>query len=225
MILSSRSLPFPMTITVLTLDEIAPSPALQAAWLAELPAARRAQLEGWPDSDARRRSLLGSRLLRDGLLRMGYPADSLVSLRYAEHGKPTLDLPLDFSLAHCAGRILCAISTRGPIGVDIEPVGELTAAEFRIYLSARERAWAGADARRFYALWTRKEAVVKAAGTLGLAHLRDVRIEQDQATFAGLRWHTAPVPVESGYSAHVAHAHPLSALVVQRVTEASLFAA
>lgn len=214
-----------MTITVLTLEETAPTPALEAAWLAELPAARRTQLWGWPDSHARRRSLLGSRLLREGLLRLGHPADSLSSLRYTRHGKPTLGLPLHFSLSHCVGRILCALSTRGPIGVDVEPISALTAAGFRSFLSARERAWAGDDPRRFYTLWTRKEAVVKAAGTLGLAQLRDVRIDRDQATLAGFRWRTAPVPVDHGFSAHVACTHPLAALQVQRVTLASLIAA
>ena len=178
--------------------EETPLPApLEAAWLGDLPAARRAELLGWPDTPARHRSLFGSRLLREGLRQLGFPADSLASLRYAEHGKPSLDLPVEFSLAHCAGRILCAISTAGPIGVDVEPIGRLSAAEFRNYLSDEERAWAGDDPERFCVLWTQKEAIVKAAGTRGIAAMRDVRTED---------WHTAPIFVGRGYRAHVAWA-------------------
>lgn len=189
-------------------EETAVSPAQESAWLCELPAGRRAELLSWPEARARHRSLLGIRLLREGLKHFGFPAASLASLRYSRHGKPTLDLPIGFSLSHCAGRILCALSTCGPVGADVEPVGTLTAAEFKHYLAAAERAWAGNDPQRFCALWTRKEAVIKAADSQGLAALRDVRIEHDRAIYAGTYWHTAPIPVGRGFSAHVAQAEP-----------------
>jgi 4'-phosphopantetheinyl transferase len=189
-------------------EETALSPAQEHAWLRELPASRSTELMGWPQAPARHRSLLGSRLLREGLKHFGFPAASLASLRYSRRGKPTLDLPIDFSLSHCAGRILCALSTFGPVGADVEPIGALTAAEFKHYLAADERAWAGDDPQRFCALWTRKEAVIKAADSRGLAALRDVRIDHDQAVYAGTRWHTAPIPVGRGFSAHVAQAGP-----------------
>lgn len=197
-----------MKHVVQIVEETALSPALEAAWLRDLPASRRREIMNWPDAPARHRTLLGSRLLRDGLRRFGYPAGSLAGLRYSGHGKPTLDLPIDFSLSHCVGRIVCALSTGGPVGVDVEPIGALTAAEFGHYFAADERAWAGDDPQRFCALWTRKEAVVKAAGVRGLAAMRDVRIDHDQAFHAGTRWHTAPIPVDRGFSAHVAQADP-----------------
>jgi 4'-phosphopantetheinyl transferase len=92
-----------MSPTVLLLDEIPPSPERDSAWMAELPEARRVQMEAWPDPRARHRSLLGSRLLRAGLTRLGYPADVLCRLRYGDSGKPSLDLPVAFSLSHCRG--------------------------------------------------------------------------------------------------------------------------
>lgn len=188
-----------------------PLPApLEAAWLRALPDARRRELMDWPDAPARHRSLIGRRLLLRGLKHFGFPANALANLRYAGHGKPALDLPVEFSLSHCAGRVLCALSTAGPVGVDVEPIGELTAAEFRNYLSDEERAWAGEDPRRFCVLWTRKEAIVKAAGTQGLAAMHEVRIDRDQATHAGNRWHTAPIDVGRGHCAHVATAGPFA---------------
>lgn len=211
-----------MTIHVLSLDEFEPPPALEAAWFAALPAARRSHIASWPDAAARRRSLLASRLLREGLLRLGHPGNALAGLHYPPHGKPALDLPVEFSLSHCAGRILCALSTHGPIGVDVEPIGALTAAAFSNFLGARERAWAGDDPRRFCELWTRKEAVVKAAGTLGLAQLRDVEINGDVAVLAGSRWHSALLQIGGDYVACLAHVAPISAPDVRRVTEAML---
>jgi 4'-phosphopantetheinyl transferase len=213
-----------MTIIVLIAEEFAPSPAREAAWLAALPKARRVLLQAWPDSGARRRSLLGSRLLRIGLQRLGYPPDAISRLRYAPHGRPTVELPVDFSLSHCIGRTLCALSTTGPVGVDVERIGAITADGFRIYLNATERAWAGDDPRRFYALWTRKEAIVKAAATRGLAQLRDVAIDRDRATFAGACWRTAQIPLHRDFSAHVAFAARRPALAVFRVGKQELYA-
>lgn len=195
-----------MPVSVLiTSDPVLP-PALEAEWLAELPAARRAAIGRWPDRRARQRSLLASRLLREGLLRLGYPAAALASLRYPPRARPTLDLPVDFSVSHCEGRVLCALSTRGPVGIDAEPVGELSAAAFALYLNAGERAWAGGSARRFYSVWTRKEAVAKAAGTSGLPVLARIDTAPDEhaARFAGRLWRTPLVPVGPGHVAHLA---------------------
>ncbi|MGQ0619042.1 MAG: 4'-phosphopantetheinyl transferase family protein [Panacagrimonas sp.] len=211
-----------MSLTVLSLDETIVSPSQETAWLADLPAARRAQLQAWPDANARRRSLLGSRLLREGLLRLGHPPDALGGLRYPDRAKPTLDLPLDFSIAHCAGRILCALSAEGPVGVDVEAIGVLTAAGFGLYFTAHEREWAGSDPQRFYTLWTRKEAVVKAAGTGGLRHLQAFEMIGDQARFAGTCWLTAPLVVGSGYIAHVACADVLPAPTIVRIAPETL---
>lgn len=211
-----------MTLLFLTLDEIPVPPAREAAWLEELPAARRMQLQSWPDVRARHRSLLGSRLLREGLQRLGLAADAMVGLRYPALAKPTLDLPLDFSLAHCEGRILCALSTAGPVGVDVEPLGSLRAAGFKLYLSAAERAWAGEDAQRFYELWTRKEAVAKAAGTGGLRRMGEFEMVGNRADHAGLRWYTVPLEVGSGYVAQLARLEDLPAPPVQRIAPETL---
>lgn len=211
-----------MTLRCLMLDEFALPQALEAAWLAELPAARRAQLRAWPEARARHASLLGSRLLREGLLRLGHSSDALASLRYCARGRPTLDLPVQFSLSHCEGRVLCALSTDGPVGVDIEALGPRGAAEFGLYLSARERAWAGSDTRRFYSLWTRKEAVLKAAGSAGLRQMGDFEMLGGRTEFAGHRWHTTALAVDDGYVAHLASATPLPAPPVERIAAGGL---
>lgn len=194
------------TFIVQFVEETALPGGLEAEWLAALPAPRRAQLAGRAATPERQRSLIGSRLLRHGLRQLGFAADVLTRLNYSSNGKPSLELPVEVSLSHCPGRILCALSTDGPVGVDVEPVGYLTAAEFPNFLSADERAWAGDDPRRFCSLWTRKEAVVKAAGSSGLAQLRHVRLCRHGAALAGARWYTAPVDAERGFIAHVAQA-------------------
>ncbi len=195
-----------MSALVLITSEFDLPTVLEAEWLACLPLLRRMQISGWRDAGARRRSLLGSRLLAEGLRRLGHPAAALASLRYSPQSRPTLDVAVDFSLSHCDGRIVCALSTHGPIGIDVEGLAGVTASGFGLYLSAAERAWAGRSVRRFYSVWTRKEAVVKAAGTRGLRDVArvDTLPSEQRAAFEGRLWRTPTVPVGRGHVAHLA---------------------
>ena len=135
-----------MSVTVFITSEFSPTPAIEAEWLAQLPLRRRSEIAGWSDQRARWQSLLGSRLLSAGLTRLGFEAEGLDSLSYGPLSRPTLDLPVEFSLSHCEGRVVCALSTCGPVGIDVEVLGDLTAEDFRIYLSPAERSWAARSA-------------------------------------------------------------------------------
>lgn len=213
-----------MSVSVLITPDFVLSPALEAQWLHRLPATRRAELLRWPDGRARQRSLIAGRLLGVGLRRLGHPVAALDSLRHSAQGRPTLDLPIDFSLSHCEGRVVCALSTRGPVGVDVEPLGPLRAEAFPLYLNAAERAWAGRSARRFYSVWTRKEAVAKAAGTAGLSALPriDTAGHEQGACFEGRLWHTPAVPVGPGHVAHLALAEAPVGIALEHLDPAVL---
>ncbi len=213
-----------MTVSVLITSEFALSPPLEAQWLTGLPPARSTQISAWPDVQARHRSLIGSRLLAHGLHRRGFSGDVLATLRYPPQSRPTLALPVDFSLSHCEGRIVCALSTQGAVGIDVEALGGLIADDFRLYLSATERLWASRSSRRFYSVWTRKEAVAKAASERGLRDVARVDTTRgDQlATFDGRVWHTANVPVGRHHVAHLALAEAPCELNFHRLARAVL---
>jgi 4'-phosphopantetheinyl transferase len=84
------------------------------------------------------------------------------------HGKPAVeDAPdLHFSISYRKGCAAIAIAQR-PVGVDVESLraGVDTKGIAQRFFTQDERAWiARADNQAFYALWARKEALVKAAG-------------------------------------------------------------
>lgn len=201
-----------MSILVLTADDFVLPATLEAGWLAGLPQPRRDTLARRPDARTRHQSLIGSRLLRHGLWRLGHRGDLLASLRYPPGSRPTVDLGVDFSLSHCDGRVVCAVSTAGAVGIDVEALGALLASDFRLYLQAGERAWAGGDTRRFYSVWTRKEAVAKAAGSRGLADLArvDTGAAGQGAAFDGRWWTTVEIPVGDRHLAHLACRDPIA---------------
>jgi 4'-phosphopantetheinyl transferase len=84
--------------------------------------------------------------------------------------------PLRFSLSHTHGLVLCALSVGSDVGVDVEDTGARVDVDSvaATVLSPAEQAALGAlpateRPERFLALWTLKEAVVKALGR-GVSH-------------------------------------------------------
>lgn len=122
----------------------------------------------------RRAHVVGRSLLRRLLAEVhGVPATGL-DLRDGDHGKPSLDPPLDgvgFNLSHSGALVLVALAPGRTVGVDVEvakrpsPHDEIASRvmsprELELYLDLDD---AGREAA-FYRLWSIKEAVVKATG-------------------------------------------------------------
>lgn len=96
--------------------------------------------------------------------------------RQSDHGKPILSGPGErpgpfFNLSRSGGLVVVAISVPAPVGVDVERVRSLPDADriarrffTRVEADALERDDSSGSDRRFFRIWTRKEAVVKALG-------------------------------------------------------------
>ena len=98
----------------------------------------------------------------------GIPAETICFLR-TEHGKPYIDIPnVHFSISHSDDRVMCAIHT-SPVGADIQRIAPVRENVLQRVCTPAERAFIGADARRFAEVWTRKEAYAKLVGT-GLSY-------------------------------------------------------
>jgi 4'-phosphopantetheinyl transferase len=99
-----------------------------------------------------------------------------VRFRYADHGKPELDLPrnedsIRFNLSHSHELALCAVCRDREVGIDVEyvragfPVDEIAPQFFSQAENAALAALTPDErARAFFACWTRKEAYIKADG-------------------------------------------------------------
>lgn len=108
-------------------------------------------------------------------------ADVAPALRFVrgDNGKPRIDVPAalrcwQFNTSNAHGLVGCAVATH-PLGLDIEPLARTLAPELVAHCcSDGERAALGAladdraRAAAFFALWTRKEAWMKATG-MGLS--------------------------------------------------------
>ena len=101
------------------------------------------------------------------MLKECFPDESFekIVLRRHESGKPYLEgSSLKFSLSHSCGKVACAISDNGEVGVDIE-AGEIAPARAdgiaARFFSKDEVLRLSGDTEAFRREWTRKEAAAK----------------------------------------------------------------
>jgi 4'-phosphopantetheinyl transferase len=139
-----------------------------------LPAEERARAESMDDLILSRRWRRARIALRLVLATHVGLEQARAPLVVSPRGKPRLALPgAEFSLSHSGGLLLLAVSSSGPLGVDIETRTTVAMDERR--RAAIERAAtalaphaplpSSSVVQRFLQAWTRLEAVAKATGT------------------------------------------------------------
>ncbi|HVU87660.1 MAG TPA: 4'-phosphopantetheinyl transferase superfamily protein [Pirellulales bacterium] len=187
---------------------IDPAPADFAALSATLSADERARAARFHFDRDRNKYVAARGILRRLLARYtGNDAAGLL-FRYGPRGKPELDgggvaQAVQFNVSHRGGFALYAFVMAREVGVDVEFVREVsearaiarnhfTPAEIRLLESAADER---AAQERFFRLWTRKEAVIKAVGTGLSMPLDEFDVSSEQSDSApDNSWRSIPVP-------------------------------
>jgi 4'-phosphopantetheinyl transferase len=102
-----------------------------------------------------------------------------IEFAYGPHGKPSLQFPhspIEFNATDSDDLVLIALSTAGPVGVDVERIRAVRDADALVkrFFSAREndlfrKLSNDQKPAAFFNLWTRKEAFLKGTGE-GIGH-------------------------------------------------------
>lgn len=168
---------------------------------------------------ARRTYVAGRTLLRAVLAELLATEPGRLAFAVGEHGRPRLASPegtgLDFNLSHSHGLIAAAVCRGGRVGLDLERLREVPSAErlARRFFSPAELAavltrTATERDRAFLAVWTAKEAWLKATGRGISVRLATVEVEPDPDRPPRLlalpddepaRWtlHRVPLPLDA----------------------------
>ena len=168
------------------------------------------------------------------------------SLRFAagRWGKPHLvdpsaAAPPEFNIAHSGERVLVAFGSGGAVGVDVERHRGMrdTLDIAERFFSPREssvvRGLDGASRdEAFFRIWTRKEAVVKAAGLSVATYSREAEVlpgpaapSEGRSTISGepgaleLWW--VDLPMEAGYAAALAAPRPILRVALRELDSAA----
>jgi len=138
----------------------------------------RQAAESYTNERLRSRFLISRWMLRSILSEYAGISGEALRFRQGRYGKLYLrrhaGARVHFNISHSRDRLLVAVSTAGPVGVDIEHVRPIDAAWLARYWFSRteRREWAGITAasrlEAFFHGWARKEAFIKATG-FGLA--------------------------------------------------------
>ena len=162
----------------------------------------------WQDAQAH---LLGRLLLNRGLALLGI--DPVPPLRYTRYRRPYLDGPVDFSISHSGGYVLCAVATGCRLGVDVERIRPVALDSMQLSFSPdewREITEAPRPHEQLFDYWTRKEAVVKADGR-GLPVTERVVLEGTQGRLDNTVWFVYRLMIGPNYRSYVACSQPMNA--------------
>lgn len=180
--------------------------SVTATWLNDLPAGKRLSVTRALVRGNGKATLVGLRLLLESMRHLGDENFELGQIEFVTGKKPVISGGPDFNISHSGSIALCAVSTTGCIGIDIEEVRPMRVTQLAKRIAAPSEA-AGVDSLEdFFSLWTKKEAVAKAAGAT-VATLSQITLGNGGADFDGNRWFLSPLNVGAGYIAYLAHDH------------------
>ena len=158
----------------------------------------------WQDRQA---TLFGRLLLFEGLQRLGWAGDCLDLIKIDDNGRPYIDGNIDFNVSHSGEYVLCALSDRGRVGVDIEKKQEIDISFYKKYihdLHWQEIVSSQYPQEVFFEKWSKLESLIKADGRgMGLS-TRDIYIDNDEVFLDGVRWHLLSLRQFDGYSCALA---------------------
>ena len=174
----------------------------RAALRAQLPYGRQLRLGSAPLRQSH--TLLGVAMACELLSRVARHPLRAAQLRYTLGGKPYAPGFPDFSISHAGNWVVCAVSSRGAIGIDVET---LTSAHTRGALAA----------------WSSREATLKAAGA-SLGELSRVRGDGRYLRFRGRRWYGHAPRLTPGTVLRVVSSLPISSCRLLRRPAARVIA-
>ena len=202
-------------------DDLAQIDAIRVQqWLSALSSQKQASIQRLIHYHNRVTSLAGLRLLSLCAQDEGIKDFKLCDVQYPDTGKPfwknNKDF-FDFNISHSGNLILITGSTTLKVGVDVEQIRQLTCLNFKRVMSAAELAEIQQTPMLFFDLWSKKEAVVKAADTVGLARMSDVSLKQNMAVLDEKQWFLKSINLDEQYAVNMATSQAVDELIVKQV--------
>ncbi|MFV9616732.1 MAG: 4'-phosphopantetheinyl transferase family protein [Gammaproteobacteria bacterium] len=189
-------------------------------WLSELSEQKQASIQRLLHYQNRLTSLAGLRLLRLCAQDEGIGNFKLSEVQYPDTGKPfwgNKNNYFDFNISHSGNLIVISTSATLKVGVDVEQIRQLKRLSFKMVMSAEELAEIQQTPVLFFDLWSKKEAVVKAADTVGLARMRDVNLKQNMAVLDEDQWFLKSINLDNQYAINIATSKVIDELIVKQI--------
>lgn len=182
-------------------------------WTEELPLEKQQQVKKLRQKNDQVLSLLGLQLLKLAISKMTETPFSLNQLQFPQHGKPFFAGNIDFNISHSGDMVCCVISNSAKVGIDIELQREVKPATLKKFLTGlpdKQLEDSIENNRlRFFNLWTKNEAIIKAANHGSIYNMHEIKHKQHGGHYQSHFWYTYPVDIVSAesdneYTCHIA---------------------
>jgi 4'-phosphopantetheinyl transferase len=165
-------------------------------------------------------SFAGKLLLFDELDNLGIHLLNLMTLSFSTFKKPYLNCdnsPVNFNISHSGGICVLVVALDQKVGVDIEQSRPIDLRDYFSVLTARERLWIGDDPVRFFIVWTKKEALLKAIGKGFYHDPSSIDVLGDTATIDGDTFYFEELPLLDSYKCVLSFEHKKSNITIKHV--------
>ncbi len=182
--------------------------------LAQLPDNMRDRASKYQSKRSALNFLQGRQLLSKGLNCLRLKSD-LSNMTYDNNSKPILD-GVEFNISHSQHIAVCAFSSNGPIGIDIEVPSDLHLPHLKHNFTEAE--WDAIQTDRsypdlFYKLWTRKESIIKATGhTLADLHKIHINSFESSVQVSNQDWHLQELNISDNCFAALCTSCPIDTI-------------
>ncbi|MFV8347176.1 4'-phosphopantetheinyl transferase family protein [Flavobacterium sp. ZB4P13] len=158
----------------------------------------------WQDAQL---SLIGRVLLLKLFEENGISSDEINNIHYNKFGKPFLKgNSLFFNISHSSDIVVCVISNKCEIGIDIEVISDIEISDFESQFTEKE--WnkiisSNNKKDTFFDYWTQKEAVVKANGNGLMLSLKSFDILENKAVINGENYYLKEIKIDEQYKCYI----------------------
>jgi 4'-phosphopantetheinyl transferase len=195
--------------------------AMFRAYLRRLPSVLHPPILNYQRTSKRNCSLFGKLLLTDLLQKNNIIPTSWEHLT-THFGKPIQNNAWYFSISHSQNWVICVLTQKSKIGIDIEFIRERTLNPLEVLFDKIE--WqqilnAVNPKHQLTMLWTQKEAVGKASGTGLPDDLTSIKMDEEDVFYLDKKWFLKQIslPEIPEGIIHIATTQPIMALEIERI--------
>ena len=159
----------------------------------------------WQDAKS---TILGRLLLAYGLKNLYQVDIDTLKMSFSKDKKPFLEnSSIQFNISHSNDVIVCAITSVGDIGVDVEKISDINIQDFKEQFSRSEYEAIISSSNvleQFYRFWTQKEAIVKANGSGLHIPLNSFEIKDKYTFISDQQYYLNEINLDFDYKCHLA---------------------
>ena len=143
----------------------------------------------------------GLQLLKLGMAEFSNIPFSLSQIEFPKQAKPFITADIDFNISHSGDIVCCVISDTVKVGIDVELQREVKPATLKKFLTETPNAATNGNTNNnkhaFFNLWTKNEAIIKAANFGSIYNMHDIKHEAHGGLYQHHFWYSYSIDLIS----------------------------